>query len=192
MISSVTVFCSARTAIPKVYFTATAELGAAIAREGWSLVYGGNSVGLMETIAQSAPDAGGKVIGITPQLMYDHGLSDSKADELIITANMRDRKAMLEQRGDAFIALPGGLGTLEEISEIIVGRQLGYHNKPIVLLNIADYYRPMLEMIEHGIEQKFIMPRAWDLFFVATTVEQAIAHLRQPVAPEQATRTISG
>ena len=71
-------------------------------------------------------------------------------------------------------------------------RQLGYHNKPIVLLNIADYYRPMLEMIEHGIEQKFIMPRAWDLFCVATTVEQAIAHLRQPVAPEQATRTISG
>jgi uncharacterized protein (TIGR00730 family) len=192
MIHSVTVFCSARTAIPKVYFTATAELGAAIAREGWSLVYGGNSVGLMETIAQSARDAGGKVIGITPQLMYDHGLSDSKADELIITANMRDRKAMLEQRGDAFIALPGGLGTLEEISEIIVGRQLGYHNKPIVLLNIADYYRPMLEMIEHGIEQKFIMPRAWDLFFVATTVEQAIAHLRQPVVPEKAARTISG
>ena len=192
MISSVTVFCSARTAIPKIYFTATAELGAAIAREGWSLVYGGNSVGLMETIAQSARDTGGKVIGITPQLMYDHGLSDSKADELIITANMRDRKALLEQRGDAFIALPGGLGTLEEISEIIVGRQLGYHNKPIVLLNIADYYRPMLEMIEHGIEQKFIIPRAWDLFFVATTVEQAIAHLRQPIVAEQAARTISG
>ena len=128
-----------------------------------------------------ARDAGGKVTGITPRLMVDKGLSDQNADELLVTNDMRDRKALLEQRGDAFVALPGGLGTYEEVFEILVGRQLGYHNKPIVLLNLGDYYRPLLEMVEHGIDQKFIKPAARELFFVAGNIEEGIEYLKRDV-----------
>jgi uncharacterized protein (TIGR00730 family) len=182
-IRSVTVYCSSSSAIPRVYFDAASELGAAIAKQKWSLVYGGNFVGLMAAVAQAARDGGGPVIGITPQLLVDKGLSDAKADELLITNTMRDRKALLEERGDAFIALPGGLGTFEEMFEIIVGKQLGYHHKPIVLLNVAGYYDPLLRMIEHGIEHRFIKPAARELYHVAPTVADAIRYLRNYTPP---------
>ena len=111
---------------------------------------------------------------------------ERNAHELVVTQTMRERKALMEARGDAFLTLPGGLGTFEEIFEIIVGKQLGYHSKPIVLLDINRYFDPLLEMIDHGIEQKFIKPRARHLFFVAKTVDEAIAHIRnyQPSKPD--------
>jgi len=177
-IHSVTVYCSSSSAIPAVYPQAARELGRAIAAQGWALVYGGNSVGLMAAVAEGARESGGKVIGITPQLMVDKGVSDPKCDELVVTNDMRDRKALLEMRGDAFVTLPGGLGTFEEVFEIIVGKQLNYHNKAIVLLNIGGYYEPLLAMIEHGIEQKFVKPAARELYFVAQNVSDAISHLR--------------
>jgi uncharacterized protein (TIGR00730 family) len=188
LISAVTVYCSSSRSIDRVYFDAAAALGAALAAEGWALVYGGNDVGLMGALAGAVRGAGGRVIGITPQLMVDQGVADEKADELIVTESMRQRKQLMEQRGDAFIAMPGGLGTLEEIFEIIVGRQLRYHAKPIVLLDIDGYYRPLLEMIEHGIERRFIRPKARELYHVAGDVAAAIEHLRtyrppQPPAP---------
>jgi uncharacterized protein (TIGR00730 family) len=178
---SVTVYCSSSSAVSPEYHSAARDLGMAIARQGWRLVYGGNFVGLMAAVAKGARDAGGKVTGITPQLMVDKGLSDPHADELVVTNDMRDRKGLLEQRGDAFVALPGGLGTYEEVFEIMVGRQLGYHNKPIVLLNINDYYRPLLEMIDHGIEQKFIKTAARELYYVAGNVHDTIAFLKKDV-----------
>jgi uncharacterized protein (TIGR00730 family) len=180
-VRSVTVYCSSSSAVSPEHHTAARDLGMAIAREKWSLVYGGNFVGLMAAVAQGARDGGGRVIGITPQLMHDKGLSDGNADELIVTHDMRDRKALLEHRGDAFVALPGGLGTFEEVFEILVGRQLGYHNKPIVLLNIAEYYRPLLNMLEHGITEKFIKTAARELFFIANDVPSAIEYLKQDV-----------
>lgn len=180
-VRSVTVYCSSSSAVAPVYHSAARELGMAIARQGWRLVYGGNFVGLMAEVAQGTRDAGGKVTGITPQLMADKGLSDANADELVVTNDMRDRKALLEERGDAFVALPGGLGTYEEVFEILVGRQLGYHNKAIVLLNIADYFRPLLEMVEHGIAQKFIKTAARELFFVAESVPDTIEYLKMEV-----------
>jgi uncharacterized protein (TIGR00730 family) len=183
MIHSVTVYCSSSSAVPRAYFEAATALGAAIALQNWTLVYGGNFVGLMAAVALGAREAGGKVIGITPQLMVDKGISDTKCDELIVTNDMRDRKALLEERGDAFVALPGGLGTFEEVFEIIVAKQLHYHNKPIVLLNVDDYYGPLLAMLEHGIEQKFIKPAARQLYFVARTVSQAIERLQNYVPP---------
>jgi uncharacterized protein (TIGR00730 family) len=182
-IRSVTVYCSSSTAIPRAYFDAASELGTSIARQKWTLVYGGNFVGLMAAVAKAARDAGGRVVGVTPQLMVDKGLSDKKADELLVTNTMRDRKALMEERGDAFVALPGGLGTFEEVFEIIVGKQLAYHHKAIVILNVAGYYDPLLAMIEHGIEHKFIKSKARELYFVATTVAQAIDYLRNYVPP---------
>jgi hypothetical protein len=180
LIRSVTVYCSSSGDIAPAHFDAGRGLGAAIARNGWTLVYGGNRIGLMGAVADAARAAGGKVIGITPQLLVDHGIADEHCDELIVTAGMRERKALLEQRADAFIALPGGLGTFEEIFEIIVGRVLGAHDKPVVLLNVENYYGPLLAAIEHGIAQHFIRPKARRAYFVAGTVAAAMAHLQNP------------
>jgi cytokinin riboside 5'-monophosphate phosphoribohydrolase len=153
-------------------------LGRGIAGCGWTLVYGGNNLGLMDAVASAVRGAGGKVVGITPQMMADQGIVDPHCDELIVTATMRQRKALLEERGDAFIALPGGIGTFEEWFEVLVGRTLGYHDKPLVLLNVNGYYDPLLAMMEHGIEQEFIRPRVREAYFVARTPGQAIEHLR--------------
>ena len=177
-IRSVTVYCSSSSHVARVYFDAAAELGAAIARQNWQLVYGGNDCGCMGALANAARAAGGKVVGVTPQVLVDEGIADDKCHELIVTPDMRQRKALLEQRGDAFITLPGGLGTLEEIFEIIVGRTLGLHDKPIALLNINGYFDPLLEMIRHGVEQHFIRQNACEKFHVSDSVEDAIASLK--------------
>ena len=186
---SITVYCSSSGDLPEHYYRAGAELGASVARNGWTLVYGGNRIGLMATVADAARAAGGKVVGVTPQLMVDHGIGDEHCDELIVTAGMRERKALLEQRGDAFVALPGGLGTFEEIFEVLVGRLLGYHDKPIVLLNVGGYYDRLIEAIEHGIAEGFIKGKSRHAWHVAADVPAAIGYLlsagpARPAAPE--------
>jgi uncharacterized protein (TIGR00730 family) len=185
-VSAVTVYCSSSSVLAPIYYEAGRELGRAIASNGWKLIYGGNCVGLMGELANSVRAAGGQVVGITPQLFIDKGIGDNNCEEFLVAKSMRHRKELMEQRGDAFITMPGGLGTFEEIFEIIVGKQLGYHAKPIVLLDINRYFDPLLEMIDHGIEQKFIKPRARELFFVARTVQDAIVHIRnhKPSSPE--------
>jgi len=180
-IRNVTVYCSSSRNIDGVFMAAGRELGHAIAVRGWGLVYGGNRVGLMGELADAARAGGGKVIGITPQLFIDKGVADTMADELIVADGMRHRKAVMEDRGDAFIALPGGLGTFEEIFEIICGKQLGYHNKPIVILNVANYYDPLLAMISHGIATNFIRPKAPLLYCVTNTIAGAMEYLESYV-----------
>ena len=184
-IRSVTVYCSSSRDIAPHYLRAGADLGAAVARAGWTLVYGGNRIGLMAQVADAARAAGGRVVGVTPQLMVDHGIGDEHCDELIVTSGMRERKALLEQRGDAFVALPGGLGTLEELFEILVGRLLGYHDKPIVLLNVAGYYDRLVDAVEHGIAEGFIKARARQAWHVAADVAAAMdcLHSAPPPAP---------
>ena len=182
-IRSVTVYCSSSKDIAAHYFRAGAELGAAIAGAGWTLVYGGNRIGLMAQVADAARAAGGKVVGVSPQLMLDHGIGDEHCDELIVTPGMRERKALLEQRGDAFIALPGGVGTLEELFEVLVGRLLGYHSKPIVLLNVGGYYDRLIGAIDHGIAEGFIKPRARGAWHVATDVPAAMDYLLSAPTP---------
>jgi uncharacterized protein (TIGR00730 family) len=122
---AVTVYCSSSRELPAVYYDAGRELGAGIARNGWRLVYGGNRIGLMGVVADAVRDAGGKVTGISPRLMIDEGIGDDACDQMLVTDTMRERKALLEQHGDAFVALPGGVGTFEELFEILVGRLLG-------------------------------------------------------------------
>src|SRR3954454_24594302 len=117
-IRSVTVYCSSSSALAREYFDAGAEAGRALAENGWALVYGGNAVGLMKAVADATRAGGGRVVGVTPKLMVDKGISDALADELVVTNTMRDRKALMEDRGDAFLTLPGGLRTFEEIFEI--------------------------------------------------------------------------
>ena len=183
MISSVTVYCSSSSAIPKAYFDAGEALGRAIAENAWKLVYGGNSVGLMGHVANACRAAGGKVVGITPQLFVDKKVHDEKCHDLVVCQTMRERKQIMEERADAFVALPGGLGTFEELFEIIVGKQLRYHTKPIALLNVEGYFDPLLAMIEHGIEHRFIKPAARELYFVTEDVEAIVEHLRMYQPP---------
>ena len=147
-------------------------------------MYGGNDVGSMGLLAGACREAGGKVIGVTPKFFVDKGVADRACDELIVTDGMRDRKAVMEERGDAFIALPGGLGTFEEFFEIVCGKQLEYHNKAIILLNIDGYYDPLLAMIRHAAELNFVRPKASELYFVAATVDQAMDYLRSYLPPK--------
>jgi uncharacterized protein (TIGR00730 family) len=179
VIHNVTVYCSSTKNPDPIFRDAAIQLGAAIARQKWGLVYGGNRVGMMGLLADAARENGGKVIGITPQRFIDMGVGDEHCDELVVTHDMRDRKEILEFRGDALLALPGGIGTLEEFFEVVVGRQLGYHSKPIVLLNIADFYQPLLEMLRHGFDRRFIRQPIEEMFFVADSVESAMKYLRE-------------
>ncbi|HEX4055870.1 MAG TPA: TIGR00730 family Rossman fold protein [Tepidisphaeraceae bacterium] len=177
MIRNVTVYCASSRTLAENYRQAAGALGRAIALKGWGVIYGGDRAGLMGQLADGACEAGGKVIGIMPERLMKPDVINERCDEMVVARDMRHRKGMLEDRCDAMIALPGGLGTLEEFFEVVVGRQLGYHNKPIVLLNVAKFYDPLLAMIEHGIEHRFIKPECRELFFVAESVEQAIGYL---------------
>ena len=175
----VTVFCSSSGDIAPIYRQAAATLGAAIAREGWQLVYGGNHLGSMGALADGCRSAGGCVIGVTPQLFVDKGFTDHDCHELIVMPDMRSRKAKMEELGDAFIAMPGGFGTLEEFSEIVVGRMLNYHAKPVILYNVAGFYSPLVGFFEKMIQERFAKPKARMDYLVAPNEETIIEHLKQ-------------
>jgi uncharacterized protein (TIGR00730 family) len=177
-IRAVTVYCSSSSKVARVHNETAEALGREIARCGWTLVYGGNYLGVMAALVDGARAERGRVVGITPQCLADRGLSDPRCQELIVADDLRHRKRLMEERGDAFVALPGGLGTLEEIFEIIVARVLHLHDKPIVLLNVDGYYDPLLAMLEHGIRQGFIKARARDAWYVATNAAMTMRYLR--------------
>lgn len=174
----VTVFCASSVDVPAVYVEAARELGTAIAQQGWTLVYGGGSFGLMGEVSHAARLAGGSVVGIIPQRLVEEEKANEHCNELIVVDDMRQRKALLDSRCDAFITLPGGIGTLEEFFEMLVGRYLGFHDKPMILINVNEFFDPLIELIEHGIEQNFIRPRTRELMFIADNVPAAIAQLR--------------
>jgi hypothetical protein len=177
---NITVYCSSSSKVAAGYYAAARDLGLAIADAGWGLVYGGNNIGMMGALADAVRAGKGKVVGVTPRNFVDQGIADPYCDELIIANTIRHRKEIMESRGDAFIAMPGGLGTFEEIFEIIVGRYLDLHRKPVIILNIARYYDPLLAMIDHGIEHGFIRrPPAHLDWFVADSVETAVEYLKQ-------------
>jgi uncharacterized protein (TIGR00730 family) len=139
----------------------------------------------MGILADAARAGRGKVVGITPQLMVDKGIGDEKCDELIVTEGMRERKRLMEERGDAFVVLPGGIGTMEEVFEILVGKSLGYHNKPIVIVNVGNFFGPMLGMLEHGVKEGFISERVRELIFVAKDVEEGVEFLKKHSSGER-------
>lgn len=175
---SIGVFCSSSDKIDPVYLSAASQLGTAIAKEGWSLTYGGNNLGSMGALANACRAAGGRVVGVTPQLFVDKGFADPDCAQLIVTPCMRTRKAKLEEMADAFITLPGGFGTLEEFSEMLVGRLLKIHAKPVVLLNINGFYTPLIDLFEKMIQGGFAKAKARDMYSVSDSVDSAIATLR--------------
>lgn len=179
MQKNICVYCSSSDYTDKIYFDAAKELGEKIAKNNFGLIYGGSLLGLMGEVATNAHNNGAKVLGIVPEKLYNEPcINFPEHIELIITKDMRERKKAMEDNSDAFIAMPGGYGTLEEISEIVVGKQLGYHYKPIVFLNINGYYEKLFEFFEKFYTEKFATGNAEDIYFKANSVDEAINYIK--------------
>ncbi len=186
-IQSVCVYCASSTHVDRAYFDVARELGRQLAVRGLTLIYGGGSVGLMGEVARSVKQAGGRVVGIIPQSLVEKEFAFRESDELIITPDMRTRKAEMDRRCDAFVTLPGGFGTLEELFETLTGRLLSYHNKPIVILNAAGFYDPLIELMEHMYEHRFARTQSRGLYRVVDDVASVFPSMEeQRVSPAHA------
>lgn len=150
------------------------ELGALLAENGRSIVTGAGMTGLMASVEEGALSRGGRVTGVIPQFMVDNGWQHDGLSEMIVTADMHERKSTMASMADACVALPGGTGTLEELFEIITWKMLGLFVKPIVILNTDSYYNPMLEMLDRTVERQFMTPYFRQLWSVATTPGQVL------------------
>ncbi len=153
---SVCVYCGSRTGTHPDFALAAAKVGTWIGQHQGQLVYGGGGAGLMRIVADATLQAGGKVVGVIPKALVDREWAHHGCTELHIVQTMHDRKRMMAERADAFLALPGGLGTLEELFEVWTWRQLGYHDKPVGLLNVASYYDRLLEFLNVSVEQQLV------------------------------------
>ena len=150
------VFCGSRPGAQPAYGAAAQAVGRGLAERGWNLVYGGGKVGLMGAVADAARAAGAHVTGVIPESLMQREVGHPGLDELIVVPSMHVRKQTMAERADAFVALPGGLGTFEELFEIWTWRQLGYHQCPIALLNADGYYDALLGFIEHTVREQFV------------------------------------
>ena len=171
----IAVFCSSSPAIDSKFIDLAFNLGAGIADSGAELVSGGGHISAMGAISRGARSKSGRTIGIIPQKLVDIEFADHESDELIVVDSMRTRKAKIEELSDAFITLPGGLGTLEELFEILVGRYLEFHAKPVIILDPFGVYQPLHALIEHLENEKFVKPGMRELLHWTTTVEEAVA-----------------
>jgi len=173
----VCVFCSSSEEVAPVYLQVAQELGQALAERNLTLVYGGCHVGTMGVVARSVHRFGGTVVGVIPAALRDRGLAYVSADELIVTSGLRERKAEMEARADAFVVLPGGVGTLEEALEILAQKTVGAHQKPMVFVNTRGFYDALVGMFESWIEQRFARPAHRELYRVAPDVAHAVGYL---------------
>lgn len=177
-IKRVAVYAASSSQVSSEYIDAAAELGRTLAAEGIEIVYGAGKVGLMGALADAALDAGGKVMGVIPQFMVDNGWCREKLTNLIVTPDMHTRKEKIVSLADATIALPGGVGTLEELMEIITWKQLGLYANPIVILNTRGYFNPLKEMLERAVEEKFMREIHRNLWSIADTPRQVADLIR--------------
>ena len=170
-IRRICVFCGASAGNDPAYLAAAGAVGEGLARRGIGVVYGGGRVGLMGALADAALGAGGEVIGVIPQGLVDRELAHPSLTELDIVGSLHERKARMADLADAFIALPGGLGTLEELSEVVSWAQLELHAKPIGLLDVGEYWRPLLSWLDLAVVEGFVAPAHRRLIERADTLE---------------------
>lgn len=179
MTRSICLYCGARVGGDPVFAQAAADFGAAVASRGWRLIYGGGNVGLMGMAARAALLVGGEVIGVIPRALLEREQGLVDVSELIVTETLRERKGIMFERSDAFVALPGGFGTLEEVVETLTLRQLRYHAKPIYLLNTAGYFDPLLAFFAHAVAVGFVHPEQLGLFDVCPDVASLMVKTSQ-------------
>lgn len=183
MMSSVCVYCGSAIGRRDEYRQAAQAFGRALAQAGLTLIYGGGHVGLMGEIADAVLQAQGHAIGVIPQLLIDKEVGHRGLSELHVVANMHERKKMMADLSDAFVALPGGAGTFEELFEVYTWAQLGYHQKPIGLLNVAGYYDPLLAMLRHTANEGFMRHDYIGLLQVESDADALLDKLQRYVPP---------
>ena len=182
-IKSICVFCGSSQAVEGHYKSVATELGREIGRRGADLVYGGASIGLMGCVARGVHEEKGKVIGILPEFFRKKDIEYLDADELIVTKDMRERKAKMDERSDAFIVLPGGIGTLEETMEILSMRQLKLTNKPLVFISTGGFYDKLNETFASMIEQKFAKENIRNMFAMTSDPKGALEYIYSYTTP---------
>ena len=182
--ASICVYCSSSNAIADTYPPVAEALGRGIARRGHELVYGGGAVGLMGVLAHAAHEEGGTVTGVIPSKLQDREGIAYDADELVVTDTMRERKGIMFRRSDAFVVLPGGFGTLEEFMEVLTLKQLGYHDHPIVILNVNGFFDTLLDFFDELRDGQFAREAITDLVHVVPTAEEALDRLEAVAAQD--------
>lgn len=184
-IKNICVFASSSNHLEEVFYKDARTLGLLIGQKGYNIVYGGSKLGMMYACASAVKEAGGKIIGIMPEKLANMGCANPEdCDEFILTLGMRERKAKLDELSDAIIAIAGGYGTLEELTELIVQKQLGYNNKPIVILNTDGFYNKLIDFFETIIDRNFANEDSRKLYYIAKTPSEAIEHINN-YAPEE-------
>ncbi len=177
---NICVFASSSNKLEDNFYQDASLLGKLMGQNGMNIVYGGSRLGMMYACASNVKAFGGKIIGIMPQRLYDMGFGNSEdCDEFIVTTGMRERKAKMDEYSEGVIALAGGFGTLEEISEMIVQKQLGYNKKPIVLLNTNGFYDNLVKFFDNIIEKNFAKSGSDELYYIAQTPQDAVDYIRE-------------
>jgi uncharacterized protein (TIGR00730 family) len=192
MPSSVCVFCGSQYGSDPAYRRVAARLGETLGAAGTTVIYGGGHVGLMGAVADAAIAAGGEVIGLIPARLLEREVGHRAITHLITTKDMFERKQQMIDRADAFVILPGGLGTLDELLEVITLRQLGYHDKPIVLVNLGGYWDPFIALVDQVVQHNFALPSARTLYRVVDTLDQVLPALGIAQPPSAPLRAVQG
>lgn len=175
MTKAICVYCSSSDALAPAFFDAARALGVMLAQQGHTLVYGGAYVGLMGALARAVHEQGGRVVGVIPEHMLAQAYHD--ADELVVTRDMRERKKVMAEHADAFIGMPGGFGTLEEVLEVLTLKQLQLHSKPIALLNTLGFYDHLVSLFEHMYSAQFAKPAYRQLYYVAEDAPGVMSYI---------------
>ena len=179
----IAVFCGSKVGGDGIYRDAAAELGKLMVHKGYGLVFGGGSVGLMGVIADSVLAEGGDVIGVLPAKLATKELRHERVSDMRVVDNMHERKALMSELSDAFVALPGGLGTFEELFEVVTWAQLGFHRKNIGLLNVAGYFDPLIGLIDHAIKEGFIKSKNRELIVAEERPDRLLRQLVEHQLP---------
>jgi uncharacterized protein (TIGR00730 family) len=187
---SVTIFCGSSRGADPAFADAARTVARLLADSDVRIVYGGAQLGLMGILADTAMEAGGEVIGVMPQALIDHELGHRGLTELRVVASMHERKAMMADLGDAFIALPGGIGTLEELIEVYTWSGLGLHRKPVGVLNVNGFYDPLAALLDEAVEQRFLRPQHREVLIFDADPEALLARLAR-AEPPPLTRRLS-
>ena len=182
-LSAVCVFCGSSPGADAAYADAARDLGRRLARRGLTLVYGGARVGVMGALADAALDDGGRVVGVMPRALMAREVGHTGLSELLVVDTMHERKALLGERADAFLMLPGGAGTLEELFEVWTWAMLGIHAKPVALLDVAGFYAPLRAMVDHLTAEGFVRAAHRDALLADDDAERLLARLESYASP---------
>ncbi|MCU1672340.1 MAG: hypothetical protein JWN77_453 [Frankiales bacterium] len=197
--AAICVYCSSSTTIDQRYVDLAAEVGAALARRGHSLVSGGGDLSCMGAVARAARQGGARTVGVIPEALLELEVGDQDADELLVVDDMRTRKGLMDARSDAFLTLPGGLGTLEELLEVWVARFLGMHSKPVVALDPDGLFAPLRQQVDVMVQKGFVRQSAADALIWTSSTEEALDRIEQHLddarmtpAPEEVLESVEG